>query len=119
MRKVYILVCVVLALVLGTLPAAAQETTFGLDAEDFTAFVNANDDSLEQTQYSFDYAVDFNLAGTNVPAITVALTGSGALDIINEQISLSVDGTADFAGQSTPLSAELLRHRRDALRAGG
>ena len=107
MRKLHLFTLVVLALMLAAMPAAAQDGTFGLDDDDFALFLGVNGDSATQTQYTFDYDVNFDLSGDQVPPVAIALGGTGILDIPNEQINFSIDGTVDVAGEAIPLSAEL------------
>jgi len=88
------------------IPAFAQET-FGLTAAEFDGLVAANANSSAQEQWTLDYTVDFSLTGVEATPITATLSGTGALDLPNEALSLSINGTVVGGGASVPLDGEL------------
>lgn len=106
MNKFTRLGVLVLLLLVAVFPAAAQDNTFGLSAADFETFTQANADSFTQTQYNFTYDVEMTLNGAGFP-IDVALNGSGTVDIDGGAVSLSINGTANAAGQQTTIEGEL------------
>jgi hypothetical protein len=108
-RKLCLTLFLVLALLLAAVPfAMAQEETFGLSAEDFALLTTPNMDADSAT---FEYSIDVNITGSPEGDVMVALTGAGAFamdDSGNAVGSLTVTGTADAAGESTPVNMEFL-----------
>lgn len=87
--RLFVLTLVLLALV----PAAAQDGTFGLSAEDFGQFQQANAQSFAKSQFSFSYDVALTIDGAPLP-IDVALSGNGVLDSNGEMFSITINGNA-------------------------
>ncbi|MGV2436701.1 MAG UNVERIFIED_CONTAM: hypothetical protein LVT10_18930 [Anaerolineae bacterium] len=90
------------------IPAFAQET-FGLTATEFDGLVAANANSSAQEQWTLDYTVDFSLTGVEATPITATLSGTGALDLPNQALSLSINGTVVGGGASVPLRRRVAR----------
>jgi hypothetical protein len=106
-RKLCLTLFLVLALMLAAVPfAMAQEETFGLSAEDFALLSSPN---MDADSASFDYSIALNVTGAPDGDVIVALSGSGAFatdDNGNLVGSLTVTGTADAQGESTPINVE-------------
>jgi hypothetical protein len=88
--------------------AMAQEETFGLSAEDFALLSSPNMDADSAT---FDYSIALNVTGAPDGDVIVALSGAGAfaMDEAGSPIgSLTVTGTADAEGESTPVNMEFV-----------
>jgi hypothetical protein len=106
-RKLCLTLFLVLALLLAAVPfAMAQEETFGLSAEDFALLTSPNMDADSAT---FDYSVDLSVTGSPDGDVMVTLSGAGAfaLDEAGNPVgSLTVTGTADASGESTPVNME-------------
>lgn len=107
-RKLCLTLLLLMALMLAVVPfAMAQEETFGLSAEDFALFSSPN---MDADSASFDYSIDVNVTGAPDGDVVVTLSGAGAfgMDASGNVVgSLTIAGTADAAGDSTPLNVEL------------
>lgn len=98
-----LLLCLMLVAVI---PAAAQDGVFGLSAEDVALLGQANTLSTNTGQFTFDYSVALTVDGAPVP-VDITLGGVGVLDAVNEQLSITINGTAMAGPEATPLDAEL------------
>lgn len=97
----------VLLLTLLIAPASAQDDMFGIPGERLIQLGDAIAASGEKDQFAFTYDVSLSVVveGVNV---TAALSGTGALDVVNEQASLTINGTASAGGAApTALEGEL------------
>jgi hypothetical protein len=98
----------VLILVMLT-PAASAQETFGLSAEDFELFTNANAASAATSSYDFTFTLTANTQGIPGNDINATLNGTGTIFSAPEPaLSLAVTGTAVGSdGTNLPLDAQL------------
>ncbi|KXK23039.1 MAG: hypothetical protein UZ15_CFX003000746 [Chloroflexi bacterium OLB15] len=97
--RIVFLLCL-LAILVAVFPAAAQEETFGLSAEDFALMTGTQfpEDAAFNLASQFGLAVD----GTDV---SWDLAGSGLF--ASDMFSLLLNGSLTSAGSDTPLNIEL------------
>ncbi|MFN8531864.1 MAG: hypothetical protein U0670_24935 [Anaerolineae bacterium] len=93
-------------LMLTALPALAQNTTFGLSADDFALWTSANAASAAETQMAFDFTLAFSASDAGVSS-SANLNGTGALDTEAQAFQLAVTGTANADSVETPLNIEI------------
>jgi len=95
----------VLALIVALVPAAsAQEQTFGLTPDEYTALTTANANTASATSY--DYAVDLTVdAAASGSAFNVALQGTGSM---SNGFALNASGSVKSDGDTSPIALGLI-----------
>jgi hypothetical protein len=99
----------VFALLLTLVPASfAQDMTFGLSQDDYSALMAATAATASATSAQFTFTANFAAAGEGSTG-ALDMTGTGAFDSTSGVFQLAVNGQADMGDGSgaTPISAEL------------
>ena len=98
--RIVFLLCL-LAILVAVFPAAAQEETFGLSAEDFALMTGAQ----FPEDAAFNLATQFGLALDGDDYASWDFAGSGLF--ASDMFSLLLNGSITSAGSDTPLNIEL------------
>lgn len=101
------LLLAVLALILAVVPGAfAQEETFGLSADDFALWGEANENSAGFDTLSMSYTSTLNVAGLAPTAVTWDISGVAQFGE-NGALSMTAVGTLNDGTQDVPVDFEV------------
>ena len=101
-------ICMLLVVLLVAAPLTLAQESFGLSEDDFTLFSSQNFDA---DAVSFDYTLNFSVAGTPDGDVAADLSGAGAfgVDAAGQPVgSFSISGAVTDAGTSENLDFQFL-----------